>query len=54
MEKNLLWATWVHEYMAVFVNIDEHRMFLSCFLIIKYNKQNVNMATNAILLNNVK
>ena len=21
----LLWATWAHEYMAIFVNIDGHR-----------------------------
>ena len=21
----LLWATWVHEYMAIFVKIDRHR-----------------------------
>ena len=21
----LLWATWVHEYMAIFVKIDGHR-----------------------------
>ena len=26
----LLWATWAHEYMAIFVNIDRHRMW-SCF-----------------------
>ena len=71
----LLWATWAHECMAIFVNIDGHRTwgrlkragdmilikagemmavavkqfqnFLwSGFLIIR---QNVNMATNAIL-----
>ena len=22
----LLWATWAHEYMAIFVKIDRHRM----------------------------
>ena len=21
----LLWATWAHEYVAIFVNIDRHR-----------------------------
>ena len=21
----LIWATWAHEYMAIFVNIDGHR-----------------------------
>ena len=23
----LLWATWAHEYMDVFVNIDEHHIW---------------------------
>ena len=23
----LLWATWAHEYMAIFVNINWHRMW---------------------------
>ena len=23
----LLWAKWAHEYMAIFVNIDRHRMW---------------------------
>ena len=23
----LLWATWVHKYMHIFVNIDGHRTF---------------------------
>ena len=25
MEMFLLWATWAHEYMAIFVKIDGHR-----------------------------
>ena len=25
MEIFLLWATWAHEYMAIFVKIDRHR-----------------------------
>ena len=43
----MLLASWAHEYMDVFVNIDGH--CIEHFRIVLIIRRNVNMATSAIL-----